>query len=439
MAMAKNLEKDIITVSYGNATRRAKTRSNPLERMKGLSVKRMGIVLPFVFFLLLGPFTAFCASDKPGADPWTEIASLLPNELAELILKEASMAEHGKDKASLRWRIAVDTLCRSKSTEAAEEVNKLLRNCGLSGEVKKSMLLELGTQGAKGCVDIITEFESWAETTSKSPPPFNADEQRQVPNGMTGFGQHIDGMAENVDPHGNDWVVMSLSWQSCGAPSSWIVRRIHDNDWTRPTLCQFPGKTPASGAVLTGGAEVFSLKTTSGETVGFNMSEVTKDSDEDGAPDLLERYLGTDPTVADSDGDGIPDGKDTNPLTPPCKNFDADKRAIRQAVFTTLVAPESGWTRVYLYADERSGLREEPQEFHGYGGPILWTTKWVPKETIITVKFIRMVSTSEAKVEVNFNSSLDERHIWGFGYRCTVKRLHGRWITTGSTTHNWES
>jgi outer membrane protein assembly factor BamB len=42
-----------------------------------------------------------------------------------------------------------------------------------------------------------------------------------------------------------------------------------------------------------------------------------KDTDGDGWTDLVEQRLGTDPTKADSDGDGLPDGQDKNPLAAP--------------------------------------------------------------------------------------------------------------------------
>src|SRR5262249_6071933 len=41
-----------------------------------------------------------------------------------------------------------------------------------------------------------------------------------------------------------------------------------------------------------------------------------RDSDHDGLTDLVEERMGTDPHNADTDGDGIPDGKDGLPLVP---------------------------------------------------------------------------------------------------------------------------
>jgi Bacterial TSP3 repeat len=40
------------------------------------------------------------------------------------------------------------------------------------------------------------------------------------------------------------------------------------------------------------------------------------DTDGDGLNDIIENILGTDPNLADSDGDGVPDGQDAFPLDP---------------------------------------------------------------------------------------------------------------------------
>jgi hypothetical protein len=42
-------------------------------------------------------------------------------------------------------------------------------------------------------------------------------------------------------------------------------------------------------------------------------TDTTKDSDQDGIPDSAERVLGTNPYLADTDGDGINDSADTHP------------------------------------------------------------------------------------------------------------------------------
>ena len=59
--------------------------------------------------------------------------------------------------------------------------------------------------------------------------------------------------------------------------------------------------------------------------------EIYLDSDNDGWSDLVEKRFGTDPHNADSDGDGLIDSKDKNPLAPP--RVLSEREAIVQTAF----------------------------------------------------------------------------------------------------------
>jgi hypothetical protein len=51
-----------------------------------------------------------------------------------------------------------------------------------------------------------------------------------------------------------------------------------------------------------------------GQTVGsLRLAELRQDSDGDGLPDVVERWIGTAPDRADTDADGLPDGQDRTP------------------------------------------------------------------------------------------------------------------------------
>jgi hypothetical protein len=67
---------------------------------------------------------------------------------------------------------------------------------------------------------------------------------------------------------------------------------------------------------------------------GPPSARIAVDRDRDGLDDRTEEILGTDPTRADSDGDGIADADDASPLAPPRTN---DESLIQEAVVRHLM------------------------------------------------------------------------------------------------------
>src|SRR6185436_1854566 len=61
------------------------------------------------------------------------------------------------------------------------------------------------------------------------------------------------------------------------------------------------------------------------------LSEVMKDSDGDGWTDLEEQRLRTNDHLADTDGDGVPDGRDVCPNYAPAANDDDEEAQNSQA------------------------------------------------------------------------------------------------------------
>jgi len=66
----------------------------------------------------------------------------------------------------------------------------------------------------------------------------------------------------------------------------------------------------------------------------LNIEALRRDSDRDGLTDAIEERLLTDPTNPDTDGDGIGDATDLNPLSPP--GTASDKERIRQTALERL-------------------------------------------------------------------------------------------------------
>lgn len=95
------------------------------------------------------------------------------------------------------------------------------------------------------------------------------------------------------------------------------------------------------------------------KAIPLSLAELRKDSDRDGLPDLIETRLGLNPFNADTDGDGVPDGKDANPLAS-SKQTSSPKAAILQAVFTALYGGDTSRDPILVILD-----RGEWQEFTG--------------------------------------------------------------------------
>ncbi len=89
-----------------------------------------------------------------------------------------------------------------------------------------------------------------------------------------------------------------------------------------------------------------------------DIGQLYADADHDGVPDLVERAIGTDPRNPDTNGNGIPDGRDRSPAFTPHKR--SEEEAIYQAVLEAL--SQSG-----VQSDARS--ESEPVPPVQFGAP----------------------------------------------------------------------
>ncbi|MDQ1256799.1 MAG: hypothetical protein QG656_1399 [Candidatus Hydrogenedentes bacterium] len=370
--------------------------------------------------------SAFCDTGNTVASNEAELTSLSPKELAELVVKGTSIDGKEEDCAFMRGLDANTLLCEAHTPEADAELKNLLLTYGLERIIKQRILLSLGERGDRTCVDIISEFDSWTREVSASPPPFRVDIGSYGGNGQVYGERYIKRIGECVDADNQHWAVLFYpSFMDSG--TLWLTRLLKEGEWTRPVLVSFPARRSAQSSTLSGGPDTFIVSMADGQTNNFALSEVTKDVDNDGSPDLLERFLGTNPSSPDSDDDGVLDGKDSNPLTPPNPAPNKNNAAIRQAAFTVAIATH--WERmpIYVWARDYNGLLDEPQEFHGYGGPILWTTERVVRSPNVNGFDIEMKSLEEATVRMGVSYNMCS----GQGDVYTVKKLHGRWVVTG--------
>ncbi len=100
----------------------------------------------------------------------------------------------------------------------------------------------------------------------------------------------------------------------------------------------------------------------------LKLSDLRRDSDGDGLPDLVEERLGTDPHKADTDGDDLPDGRDSNPLCP--HKPPGRTSPLLQAVFSALFAGDTGQVPIFVILD-----KDKQQEFFGARAPVICVTR----------------------------------------------------------------
>ncbi len=72
-----------------------------------------------------------------------------------------------------------------------------------------------------------------------------------------------------------------------------------------------------------------------------SLTELERDTDNDGMTDITERHLGLNPAKADTDGDGLIDGRDPLPLTPRAAP-DPVRDGLATAMLKTIVGYEAG-------------------------------------------------------------------------------------------------
>jgi hypothetical protein len=176
------------------------------------------------------------------------------------------------------------------------------------------------------------------------------------------------------------------------------------------------------------------------QTWTLSLSSIRRDSDGDGWTDIEEQRLGTIPSVADSDKDGIPDGRDTAPrYAPSVFEKDDPEIAILQKVFfagygiygSSDLLCVSGGSRPFqpwgsrapvLYGLERSDWINQ----FGYGPPVL---SW-------KVTKIEGDSAGVETATVEFGDF--EGAMAAAGYTATLKRYNGDWFVV-KIVMNWIS
>ena len=240
---------------------------------------------------------------------------------------------------------------------------------------------------------------------------------------------HFSVKSTHIDASGTKWGL--ATWRGLGnSDDLWLVKWA-GGTWTAPTFTGVTSYWPMSNVGIDQGAEkhdaeMKALIEDKGWVKKFvGNPDLTRDTDLDGMPDLLERWIGLNPDSADSDGDGIPDTIDKNPLAGPAgeaelpvraalETFVFDRRRpdtnviVRVPEAMPLFELESPMCPVYMFHDTKS---ESSPSKHLFG--FWYSVRSMPKR----------VRNGDVEVEV--------RHSGGWydaGYRLTMRRFDKQWI-----------
>ena len=176
-------------------------------------------------------------------------------------------------------------------------------------------------------------------------------------------------MATAIAPDGTTFAVVAASL--LGGFDLFLISTRTPGDpqsWSRPKLLGPAAQRERDrGASLAFRGPATLVFTTSGTEMQFALDDIERDSDGDGWTDVEEGRIGTNPHAPDSDGDGLPDGRDVCPLwpLPSTTPLDDNEAILQRAVFAAFALTGSRQMLYVTPATPRVHVR-------GYGGPIIF-------------------------------------------------------------------
>jgi Bacterial TSP3 repeat len=225
-------------------------------------------------------------------------------------------------------------------------------------------------------------------------------------------------------PDGTTYAVVIASLLG-GTDFFLISTRTPENpqSWSRPKLLGPPARDDGvRGASLTFRGPATLVLRAFGKEMQFALEEIERDSDGDGWTDLEEGRIGTNPHAADSDGDGIPDGRDVCPLyaAPASRASDDGDTILQKAVFAAFALTGS---RQMLYVTPST-----PRvHITGYGGLILFD-RAIPRDGssggVYMSWRIRDQRSTDAIVELTDWEGM----LAAGGQDVFLKKISGKWI-----------
>lgn len=340
--------------------------------------------------------------------------------LRKTLLEENTQARYGlsvgANDPSLQ---AIQKLESAGSQEAVNVLLEFLTNNRMDRKLKQNALTALGRIGTEPAIEAIKKFETWSRKRYAEPLPFYMGQQEFAIDHFES--SDVKPLAQTADSKNKTWAVVLLG--NYGQSDVFLTSLIKDEQWSEPvllTLAGLPERQDLSKIKWNLKVDGDSVRIESDNKIyDIKISDQLKDADKDGLPDIVEARLSTNPNTPDTDGDGIPDGRDSNPLTPKHKETN-DTTEIRQAVFSVLFATTS--SRNFINIVDRDEFAK--QEYYGYSGAVLRVPN--SKEGLVNVTSIdiRYQSNDSATVSIrDYEGSLAAS-----SHEAKLKKINGKWV-----------
>ena len=241
-------------------------------------------------------------------------------------------------------------------------------------------------------------------------------------------------MATAIAPDGTTFAIVAASL--LGGFDLFLISTRTPGDpqsWSRPKLLGPAAQREGNrGASLAFRGPATLVLATSGTEMQFALDDIERDSDGDGWTDIEEGRIGTNPHAPDSDGDGLPDGRDVCPLwpRPSATPLDDNETILQGAVFAAFALTGSRQMLYVTPATPRVHVR-------GYGGPIIFDRPLPSSGSsggVYVSWRIRERSAADAVVEVTDWEGL----LAAGGQDVFLKKVLGRW-TVVAVKATWVS
>ncbi len=348
-----------------------------------------------------------------------DIDTLLISQKEILFKEDDSLSVTFRVRENHPKRKAIDFLEQNGSPQAIKILKDFLTNHGSERKLKLLALLALGRIGTDEAIDAITKFEKWSRARFLKPQPFCFGRKQHASDHFQDY--YVDPVAKTTDSQGKTWAIFPRGQRI-------LLTSSDDGEtWTQPItldLTEMPRLVRTTDRTFN---KKFQLKidndtviiTCDEQVLETSIKASLKDSDSDGLPDIVEAQLQTDPTVSDTDKDGVADGRDSNPLTPR-HSENSDETQIRQAVFAALFATCSNTDAIALI-DRGEFAR---QEYYGFAGTVLRVSETRSGFVNITGLTVKLESPTTATASI---------HDWGgmlaaSTHEAKLKKINGKWI-----------